>query len=155
MKRCAICKAKAVRVTAPDTLDVGEQTFRADVPAWKCTSCGEVFYPSESVRSFEFSVADVLAQSGASSGEAFRFMRKVLGLRANELADLLGVVPDTISRWEKGKRPVDRGAMLTLGSLVDDQFRGRSTTLERLTALQKPARAAKSVRIELRHVAIR
>ncbi len=144
-----------MRVVAPDTLDVGEQTFRADMPAWKCTKCGEVFYPSESVRSFEFGVAEILAKVGASSGEAFRFMRKVLGLRANELADILGVVPDTISRWEKGKRPVDRGAMAILGAMVDDQIRGSSKTFERLAALRKPPRQAKSVHVELRHVSIR
>jgi len=69
------------------------------------------------------------------SGEAFRFMRKAAGLRAKELAELLDVTPETISRWEKEHRQPDRKAMMVLGDLVLDRLKGEETALDRLRAL--------------------
>ncbi len=39
-------------------------------------------------------------------------------LRATDLADLLGVAAETLSRWERGERPVDRAALTVIGALV-------------------------------------
>ncbi|HCF56532.1 MAG TPA: hypothetical protein DFS52_00855 [Myxococcales bacterium] len=34
-------------------------------------------------------------------------MRRALGLRSRDLAELLDVSPETVSRWENATRPVD------------------------------------------------
>ena len=45
-------------------------------------------------------------------------MRKSVPLSAVELASLLRVAPETISRWETGERAVDRAAWLVVRALV-------------------------------------
>ena len=57
-------------------------------------------------------------------------MRRVLGLTGPELGKLLGVRFETISRWERGEVPVDRGAWLLLGGLVLERA-GRPLDLRR------------------------
>jgi transcriptional regulator with XRE-family HTH domain len=76
-------------------------------------------------------------------------MRKALGLRAADLAGLLGVAAETVSRWETGQRDVDRGALALVGGLVVDRLEGSTATLDRLRALAKPPRTAKTKALEL------
>ncbi len=58
----------------------------------------------------DLAAAQWLADAGARSPETFRFMRKTLGLRAADLAELLDVAPETVSRWERGVLPVEHRA---------------------------------------------
>ena len=62
----------------------------------------------------------------------FKHLRKTLGLKATNLADLLGVTSETISRWENGHNEPDRAVWATLEQLVDDHYGNRTTTLDRL-----------------------
>jgi transcriptional regulator with XRE-family HTH domain len=90
--------------------------------------------------------------SGPATGEAFRFMRKVLGIPAIELAELLDVAPETVSRWENGKLPIERRALALLASMVLDRVEGVTTTLERLRSLRDPPAAPALVRLDLRTI---
>lgn len=49
---------------------------------------------------FELLAAAALARHGVCTSEAFKFIRKSLGMRATDLGAVLGVAPETISRWE-------------------------------------------------------
>jgi hypothetical protein len=62
-------------------------------------------------------------------------MRKSIGLRANELVQLLDLAPETLSRWEKEHRQPDRKAMVVLGAIVLDRLQGHDVTLKRLQLL--------------------
>lgn len=44
-------------------------------------------------------------------------MRKAAGFRAVEVADLFGVRPETISRWEHGEAEIPRTAAFALAEL--------------------------------------
>ena len=44
------------------------------------------------------------------SGKDFKFLRKAIGIKANVLADFLGIKPETLSRWENGKEPISTNA---------------------------------------------
>ena len=91
-------------------------------------------------------VADELAGAGLASGEAFRFMRKALGLKATDLSELVYTTPETISRWETGKLdPIDPNALALLGALVADRIHGRETLRDRLRALRSPRRVENTV----------
>lgn len=149
MDRCAECGGGLVKATVTERRKVAGQTFTAELPASRCHGCGETFVDATALESFELAIARELATSGASSGEAFRFQRKTLGYTAAELADLLGVAPETVSRWETGQRDVDRGALVAIGSLVLDRAEGRTTTLDRLRALREPPRLAKVVTLNI------
>ena len=72
-------------------------------------------------------------------------------MRAADLAELLDVTPETVSRWETGKLDVARAAWSALAGIVVERAHGegRSRMLDRLRALQAPKKLAKAVRIEL------
>jgi DNA-binding transcriptional regulator YiaG len=61
----------------------------------------------------------VLRESELISGAELRFVRKALGLRQTELAEHLGVRPETISRWETGAEAIKRAVRLALMTLVE------------------------------------
>jgi DNA-binding transcriptional regulator YiaG len=82
----------------------------------------------ELLEAFELDVAGELARHGEASSEAFGFMRRAMGVRAVDLAKLLDVTPETVSRWEHGRQPIDRGAAALLLAMVVDRVEGRTTT---------------------------
>jgi len=151
MKRCTQCDSGALLVdsTAENTREVAGHLFVAFLPAKRCTSCGKVCFESVVLERFELHVAVAIAEAGVSSGQAFRYLRKSIGMRAAELAQLLDVSAETISRWETEKRNVDRGALALLGGLVRDAIEGRTSTLQQLRALHQPRPLAKTVQLDL------
>jgi DNA-binding transcriptional regulator YiaG len=130
---------------------VAGRTFSRQVPVLRCEKCGETYFQGNDLLEVEIEAAGVIAREGPSNGETFRFMRKALGLRAVDLAELLGVAPETLSRWENGQRPVDRAAWVALGAMAQERLEGRTTMLERLKALIKPSPLPKLVRLVPRH----
>jgi hypothetical protein len=148
-KKCAVCGGPLETTTSMENHKVAGQMFAVGFPVKKCGACGETFVEGEWAEDVELIIARHLALNGARSGEAFRYMRKALGMRATDLAALLDVAPETISRWETGERNVDRGALFALGSLVLDRFDGDTTAVERLRAVHEPPRLAKVVKLEL------
>ena len=111
-------------------------TFVADVPGQLCPDCGANIVDYKTLKSFERTAARWLATSGLQSKEAFRFMRKALGLKASELASLLGTTKETVSRWENGKHSIDRPTFAALATVVIDESKGRRSTLrQRLEAM--------------------
>jgi putative zinc finger/helix-turn-helix YgiT family protein len=138
-KRCYKCKSEELReITAEDRIEVAGLTFTASIPAIKCATCGEETYAGPDLGAFEVAVAGELARHGVISAEAFAFMRRAIGMQARDLAELLDVAPETISRWEHGKRQLERGPFALLAEMVLDRLEGRTVTFDRLRALVKP-----------------
>ena len=123
--------------------------FRVKMKASRCAKCDAETVPLAELGAGELAVATWLAQNAVISGASFRFMRKALLLRANALADLLGVTNESVSRWENGKREVDRSAWVLLASMVLDRVEGSARTADRLEALRKPPRPRKDVTLEV------
>ncbi len=135
-RRCPYCKGKEFEEdTHRDQREVAGYTFAANLRAFRCKSCSELLFELNEVGRFDKQIAGWLAGEGILSGEAFRFMRKAIGLRSGELAELLDLAPETLSRWEREHRQPDRRAMAVLGSLVLDKLNGQDQTLKRLRAL--------------------
>jgi putative zinc finger/helix-turn-helix YgiT family protein len=149
MGRCVECEGVLVKMKVAERRKVAGHTFTAELTAEQCKACGETYVDGADLEAFELAIARELAQSGTSSGESFRFMRKALGFTAVDLGDLLGVAAETISRWETGQRDVDRGALVTVGSLVLDRIEGRTATIARLRAIREPLRLAKVVEVDV------
>lgn len=148
MKRCLQCKGERLsEATTEERLEVAGKTFEASVPVIRCADCGESYYPGPELERFELEVAGALAEHGEMSAEAFRFMRKALGVRACELAELLDVAQETVSRWEHGRLPIERRAAALLSAMVLDRLEGRTATLDRLKALLKPEPLPSLVRV--------
>ena len=153
MKRCTSCRKDQVAPAAVSaSVEVGEHLFTALVPGFRCTHCGETYIDGPALGHFEECVATELARAGASSGEALRFMRKTLGLRGSDLADLLDVTAETISRWETGKWPLDRRAMALVAALASERVEGRATTRRQLEVLRSPKKIPR--RVDLGNLAV-
>lgn len=138
MKRCELCgKNSVVRDHVPVTRVVGDVSFEIGVPANVCTACGERFLGAEAMKAADEAVALELARNGPATRESFRWMRSTIGLASNELAAMLHVAPESISRWENGQREVDYGAWLVVARLVIDRTIGSTETLRWLRNLDQ------------------
>lgn len=148
MRRCVQCGQKVLQeVEVEDEVTVAGRTFARKIPALRCERCGETYFKGPDLQTIELEAAAVIAREGPSNGETFKFMRKALGLRAADIAELLDVAAETLSRWETAQRPVDRASWIAVSAMVLDKLEGRTTTLDRLRALVKPAPLPKLVRL--------
>ncbi len=148
MKRCHACKCEDLATVTGDLeRRIAGRTFKAAIPATRCAKCGEETYAAPDLEAFDLAVAGVLASHGVASADTFSFMRRALGVLARELAELLDVAPETVSRWEHGKLPLDRGPVALLSAMVLDRLEGRTTTVDRLEAMLHPVPLPKVVRL--------
>ena len=146
--RCYKCKAnKLAPVKVLEHVEVASHKFTGKVAGRKCGKCGEVLIHGPALERFELLAAAKLAEAGEANGEAFKFMRKAAGLRGAGLAALLDVAGETVSRWETGALPVERRALALLGTIVTEAAAGRTAALDRLRALQAPAKLPKVVKL--------
>lgn len=104
-------------------------------PASRCAGCGEVRFEGEVLARAHLAIGRGLADGGVRTGDALRHLRKALGLRAAELARLLGVTPETVSHWETGKLAPSRAAFVAVAAMADDAASGRTATRDRLALL--------------------
>jgi DNA-binding transcriptional regulator YiaG len=121
---------------------VAGRTFTVEVPAVRDAEYGDTVSLADLARA-ELEIASQLALEGPVSGEAFRYMRGALGIQAKDLATLLDVTPETVSRWENGARDLDRGAWIALGGMALEKAGKPTVTrerLERAARTEKPPR---------------
>lgn len=135
MKKCYECGNESLKNgTIEEPFKVGSLEFVVPTSAIVCQQCGENYVENDDLSLAERQIAVWLALHGASDAASFRFMRKVIGFRATDLASLFGVDDRTVSRWEN-EAPETR-AIALLGALVLDAVNGSTTTQDRLRALQ-------------------
>src|SRR5436189_3724413 len=93
--------------------------FEFEVPGQQCKACGEILFKlSEHGRMEQLAAARLVAR-GIRSGKEFKFVRKLAGFRANEVAEMFGVRKETVSRWERGEVEIPRTAAYALGALFE------------------------------------
>jgi putative zinc finger/helix-turn-helix YgiT family protein len=150
-KRCFNCKStELVAGEHEDRLEIAGHEFTRALPTLRCAHCGQETIDGSELETFELEVAAELARHGELQGDAFRFMRHTLEMKAADFAELLGVTAETVSRWENGKQAIERRAAALLSSMVLDKLEGRTSTLDRLEALKKPSPLPKVVRLASR-----
>jgi hypothetical protein len=99
-----------------------------------CDACGEIVRAlGELERQYEVA-ADAIAARGIESGRELTLVRKIAELRAIDVAALLDVTPETVSRWEHDERPIPRLVAFTIGEL----YLHPKITRAKLEALAKP-----------------
>lgn len=118
--------------------------FSTEVPCEQCESCGDRYFAAEALERFELATASALASMGRRTGSALRFMRKALGFRAKDLAELLDVAPETFSRWETGEREPDAHAFALVGIMAADRLGEREQAETILRAMREPAKVRPS-----------
>jgi putative zinc finger/helix-turn-helix YgiT family protein len=83
----------------------------------RCSACGETLHDHEEVGRQEQELAAALVERGVRTGPEFALVRKAAGFRAVEIAELFGVRPETVSRWEHDESEIPRTAAFALGQL--------------------------------------
>lgn len=85
----------------------------------RCRACGETLFDLAEMKRQERAIAKELAARGVRTSSEFKLVRKVAGLRAVDVAAMLDVTPETVSRWERGTVEIPRAAAYVLGDLLD------------------------------------
>ena len=132
------CEGRLERRDYTARRKVAGQRFEVPSEVLVCPECGREVISYAEAHRVSLVIAGELASHGPLTGAAFRHMRRSLELTGRQVADVLRVVPETISRWEHEQQAIPASAVLLLGtivleSLVDED--GRSETLERATRL--------------------
>jgi putative zinc finger/helix-turn-helix YgiT family protein len=147
MDKCVMCgelgTLEAAREQLPQT--VAGIEFRAELAIERCTACGERYYALNDLAAMELAIAVELAALGVCTPESFKYIRKTLGFRASDVAELLDVTDQTVSRWERGATTVDHTAFAVLAALASDRRKGSTEMLDRLAAVRAPKQPRKPV----------
>jgi DNA-binding transcriptional regulator YiaG len=77
-------------------------------------------------------------KNGHKTGANFKLMREVLSLSAAELASMLDVAPETVSRWETGAHTIKPATWTILATLVLERTEGRGKMAGILKAMKEP-----------------
>ncbi len=76
-----------------------------------CRECGKQAAEIPAAKELMRVIARAIVEKEASlSGREIRFLRKRLGKKATEFAQIVGVVPEQVSRWENEANPPERSA---------------------------------------------
>lgn len=98
----------------------GEEIAVPDSPHLRCRKCGEVVLRLDESRGLRKRALEIYREKyGLLAGEEIRRLRERLNLTQGQLAELLRLGVNTISRWESG-RNVQTAAMDVLLRLVRD-----------------------------------
>ncbi len=150
----------AARDTARDTrgprkvkehrVSVGGVVFLADLPITTSASLRDEGWRDETLERHDLAIARWLQEHGARTGDGVRWLRKMIGLEARELAEVLGVTAETVSRWENDRLEIDAVAWVVLGAIVRDRATGQTHTLDALRAArERPSLPDTAVRLEV------
>lgn len=148
METCPKCGERPKRGMARTLVTLEGVTVSADLPSWTCPACKEVYYVGTTAAHFDLLAAEVFGRLGIATGAVFRFMRKALGLRAKDLAEMLGTSAETISRWENGKHGIDRSAIVVLTALVSSRLGHHADAEELLKRYQSPTRPLEPIHLD-------
>ena len=86
MNECYKCQSKDLRrVENTLTRVIAGHSFRGKVPALRCGNCGEVIYASADLGRYDDAVAMALIDAGITAPDAVQFIRKAIGLPAQDL----------------------------------------------------------------------
>jgi putative zinc finger/helix-turn-helix YgiT family protein len=148
MTKCVQCGSDKLReARSTERRTVAGVEFSAELDALKCGKCGETYVDDKALEAMELAIAAELGRLGVLKGEAFKFMRKAIDLRGIDLAELLDVTGDTVSRWERDVVPIDHAAFAVLGALASEARQGRTEMRDRLQAARDAKLPKKPVKV--------
>jgi len=85
----------------------------------RCPKCGDVEVAIPRIAQLHRAIAFVLAgQRAKLTGAEVRFLRKYLGRSGADFAAMIGVTPETVSRWENDREPMGATAERLLRLMV-------------------------------------
>jgi len=140
--RCAECGEREFSA-ATETLDYsgtlpGVSLLGVEVET--CRGCGETYTRIPALSSLHRALARLVVQKEARlAAPEIRFLRKWLSLTGVDLAGVIGVAPETVSRWENGREALCVSADRLLRAVVLDGLSIRPSLRRLLPATAQPA----------------
>lgn len=141
MTKCVECGADRVTVARREDHRMPPGVVLEGVVVERCEACGEEYYTFPQPEGVERALTrHVLNLRRRLTGAEVRYLRMRFGpeLEAKDVAALLGVAPETFSRWENGHMPIgvqsDRALRLLLA-----QEKGERIPLDVLRAAEASA----------------
>jgi DNA-binding transcriptional regulator YiaG len=153
-KKCEQCGAgepKPFAYVVKRELD--GRTYTGEVAATRCSKCGEELVSGPGMVIFDNALTAQLARSGAIGPMGFRWLRGRAALEAKQLAALLDVSPGTVSRWENGRKPLERRAVALVAALALEASGEHARTRELLGRLASGRKPARRVRLDVSRAA--
>lgn len=103
----------------------------------RCPSCGEEEVAIPRMEELHRLIARaVIHKPSGLSGAEVRFLRKWLGHSGRDLAAIMGVTPETVSRWETGAIPLGTTADRLLRMIAASCEPRETYDVEQMKALQ-------------------
>ena len=87
-----------------------------------CDECGDYVIPANVLEAVELRAALIALKELPVNGPVLRFTRKALGLTQKQLAETLGAAPESISRWERGEREMEKWVHNAMLGLVHERL---------------------------------
>ena len=126
-----------------------ESVTLVDVEVRRCPECGEYEVEIPRMEELHRFIARTLAtKSQRLTPQEVRFLRKFLGFSGADFASALDVTPETVSRWETGKKQMSSVAERALRLMVFVSRPVEEYPLERLAGVARGE--AVPVRMKLR-----
>lgn len=102
----------------------------------RCVKCGEHEVVIPRVEELHRVLAAAVARRPSRlTKDEIRFLRKSLGYSGVDFAKLIGVTPETVSRWEKGREKIGSSAEKLIRMLVVYEQPNRDYPIEALAAI--------------------
>ncbi len=108
--KCLECRERGM-TTKPETFqyNCGIPVLLVGVQVSRCPNCGNFEVAIPNMEGLHEKIADVvILRPSRLTGAEVRFLRTFLGWSGRDFARKLGVRPETVSKWENGKRPMSR-----------------------------------------------
>jgi len=119
-KPCVHCGGEAVYTQYTHVEDVaGVRVTDPRQLAYVCGACGEAQLSTGELAGFQRRAAmTALCDLPSVQGGVLRYARKAAGLRQADLALLLGLSPETVSRYETSGEDVPRAVQMAMHGLL-------------------------------------
>ncbi len=131
---CPKCDAKMRLAPRTTSVPVAGVKFRVTWKVWSCPHDDTFVVPKAAHQHFDREVLQTFATKGPATGKTLKYMRGALAMKAQDLALLVGVKPETLSRWENEAQPVNPLVWVTVARMALDLLEGRTTTTQQLRA---------------------
>lgn len=140
MKECFMCSSnmEVIRDQPYEYKDGGVEITIIGLTQYRCGDCEETFTPIPSPKRLHQVIALTICEENKSilTGKEIKFLRKTMGMKATELADILGVDKSTVSRWENERQEIGDSSDRLLRSLVMLQYKQETTAEHALDAFK-------------------